>query len=261
MKGSLGLSGVMSLGLTVILLLLASGCSSSNDDTGRVLVFAATSLTDVLGEVEKTFEAREQIDVTVSYGASQTLAQQIVSGAPADMFFSAGSFPMRFLEDRDLVETPVSEIVTNKLVVVVGPSHEFSFESLRDLDTLRVTRISIADPNLAPAGRYALESLTRLGLWEKIKSKLVLGSNVRTAMAYLESGNADVVFVYATDAMANPHLRVLDVVPPRSHSQITYPLAIIKRSVNSQAATVFLDFVKGDEATEIFRKHGFVPEE
>ena len=112
--------------LAVVLLTVLTGCSPSGDERSSLLVFAAASMTDVLGDLEEAFEADGQVDLAFSYGGSQTLAQQIASGAPADMFISAGAFPMRFLADRELVDS-TTEIVTNQMVVAVRSSRRPSY--------------------------------------------------------------------------------------------------------------------------------------
>lgn len=245
----------------VVLLAALIGCSPSGDERSSLLVFAATSLTDVLGDLEEAFEAGGQVDLAFSYGGSQTLAHQIASGAPADVFISAGAFPMRFLADRELVDSATTDIVTNQMVVAVRSSDGPRIESLDELGTSSVERIALADPDLAPAGRYSRESLTRLGLWEAVKSKVVFGPDVRATLAYVESGNADVALVYVTDARAGPDIQVLDIVPPDSYTPITYPAAIVTRSGHTAAANEFLAFLVGNEAEEIFRRHGFVTAE
>ena len=221
-------------------------------------MFAAASLTDVLSELEEAFEAGGQVDLAFSYGGSQALAQQIASGAPADVFISAGAFPIRFLADRDMIDSAATDIVTNQMVVAVRSSDGPHIESMDELGTSSVERIALADPDFAPAGRYSQESLTRLGLWEAVKSKVVFAPDVRATLAYVESGNADVALVYVTDARAGPDIRVLDIVPPESYTPITYPAAIVTRSEHTEAANKFLTFLLGDEAEEIFRRHGFV---
>ena len=122
-----------------------------------------------------------------------------------------------------------------------------------------VGRVAIADPDLAPAGRYARESLTRLGLWDAIQERLVIGINVRATLAYVESGNVDAALVYQTDAAIAGDVQVLDIVPPESHSAIVYPAAVIKRSERKIEAREFLVFLRGQAAKSIFLRHGFLP--
>ena len=231
------------------------GCSSPADDS-EILVFAAASLVDALTEIEREFEAQSDTSVAFSFGGSQTLAQQIASGAPADLFIAAGEFPIEFLVERELLDQDVANLLANKLVVVIR-SGGVQIDSMEQLAT--VERIAIADPDLAPAGRYARESLTRLGLWDAIQKKLVIGVNARATLAYVESGNVDAALVYQTDAAIAGDVQALDIVPPESHSAIVYPAAIIKRSEHKVEAREFLEFMRSQLARSIFLKHGFRP--
>ena len=233
------------------------GCSGSGDDS-KILVFAASSLVDALTEIEREFEAQSDTSVAFSYGGSQTLAQQIASGAPADLFIAAGEFPIEFLAERELLDQDAVSLLANKLVVVVRSS-DVQIDSMEQLTEETVGRIAIADPDLAPAGRYARESLTRLGLWDAIQERLVIGINVRATLAYVESGNVDAALVYQTDAAIAGDVQVLDIVPPESHSAIVYPAAVIKRSERKIEAREFLEFLRGQTAKSIFLKHGFLP--
>ena len=236
------------------------GCSPPRDDPGELLVFAAASLADALGEIEDAFEARNQVQLALSYGGSQMLAQQIASGAPADMLISAGVFPVNFLAEKGLLEAAGTDLLVNKLVMAVRSTDKYQVTSMENLGVPPSQRLAVANPELAPAGRYARESLMHLGLWDKIQPKLVFGADVRATMAYLESGNADAALVYATDARAGRNVEILDIVPPDSYSRITYPVAIVKGG-RAVAAKDFLEFLRSAAALEIFRKHGFEPAE
>ena len=225
----------------------------------ELLVFAAASLADAMGEIEDAFEKRTATGVAVSYGASQALAQQIAGGAPADLFVSAGEFPFDFLAERGLLQPPAVHLLTTRLVVAVRSPSETELVSMEQLTTPQVGRIAIAAPDLAPAGRYARDSLMSLGLWDQLRTKLVFGPDVRATIAYVESGNADAAIVYATDATAAPTITSFDIVPPGSHSPIVYPASIVQRTKNASVAKDFLDFLRGPEARQIFREYGFEP--
>ena len=220
--------------------------------------FAATSLTDVLTEIAPEFEAGGDVRVSFSFGGSQTLAQQIARGAPADVFVPAGRFPMNFLANKDLITPVTIDLLSNKLVAVVR-SDGFQLESMEQLSSGAIKRVAVADPNLAPAGRYAQESLMSLGLWDDLVSKLIIGPDVRATMTYVEVGSADVAFVYKTDAATATGVRVLDIVPHGSHSEIVYPGAVVQRSEDNASATAFLSFLQSQTATAMFRKYGFEP--
>lgn len=237
-------------------LLAGTSCGSANSGNSEILIFAATSLTNALDEAIAAYEARNTVQVLVSYGGSQTLAQQIATGAPADIFISAGRFPVDFLEEREVGMLNKTDLLSNRLVLVTeknGPN----LNDLLDLTSDKVGRVAMAAPDLAPAGGYAKESLVNLGLWDELQSKMAFGADVRATMAYVESGNADVAFVYQTDAAIAGGLEVIDVVPIDSYSKIAYPAVLLSGGDNPAAATEFFDFLNGEEALRILVNHGF----
>ena len=233
------------------------GCSPGSEPE-RLLVFAATSLINAIEEIRPAFQEKEGIELAVSYGGSQMLAQQIVQGAPADLFISAGEGPVGLLAGRDLTDGGARSLASNDLVVVNRMAGT-PLESIEDLASGLVGRIAIADPDLAPAGAYARESLVNLGLWESLADKLVLSPNVRVALAYVEAGNADAALVYRTDAMASSGLRVLDIVPADTYSTVVYPAVLIRGSGGRERAELFLDHLQTPSVREVFARYGFLP--
>ncbi|MDA1348321.1 MAG: molybdate ABC transporter substrate-binding protein [Chloroflexi bacterium] len=243
------------LALGVFLSLGTVACGSGEEED--LLVFAAASLVNVMADIEREFEASSDGRVSVSFGGSQTLAQQIRRGAPADIFISAGPFQTSELAAEGLVEGEEVEVLYNRLVLLVRPGVEL--KSIQELANESIGRVGIADPALAPAGRYAQESLTTLGLWESIQDKLITAIDVRATMAYVESGNVDVSIVYKTDAAIAKDAIVLDLVPLDSYSRVVYPAVVINRPHRSTLAESFMDFLTGQTAADLFRRYGFEP--
>ncbi|MCX8213853.1 MAG: molybdate ABC transporter substrate-binding protein [SAR202 cluster bacterium] len=242
------------LGLALILL----ACSPSDSEPKEILVFAAASLGIAMEEIGAEFEAVSNARVTFSFGGSQTLAQQVAGGAPADIIVTAGELPMQFLIERNLVRSEPVDLLTNKLVVVVQKGADPP-KTLQALIGAAFPSIAIADPNLAPAGDYAREALKKLGLWTPIEKKLVFGPDVRSTLAYVESGNSDAALVYETDARASDRVEVLDIVPVESYSPIVYPAALIHNAPNESDARLFLEFLEDQKAKKIFLDLGFQP--
>ena len=242
------------LGLALILLT----CSPSDSEPKEILVFAAASLAVAMEEIGAEFEAVSNATVTFSFSGSQTLAQQVAGGAPADIIVAAGELPMQFLVERNLVRLEPVDLLTNKLVVVVQKGADRP-NSLQDLVGADFPSVAIADPNLAPAGNYAREALKELGLWTPIEKKLVFGPNVSATLAYVESGNADAALVYETDARASGSVEILDIVPSASYSPIIYPAALVHNAPNESDARLFLEFLKDQKASKIFLELGFHP--
>ena len=249
-------AGVLPAALVVLLTL---ACSS--DDPGDMLVFAAASLQDPLEEVKASFEQDTGIVVSISYGGSQSLAQQIVSGAPAALFVSAGASPVKFVEERTTLAREPVHIVGNRLVIAMSADEGALPDGIQGLMRSHVERIAIADPKLAPAGRYARESLEYHGLWGRLLPKMVFAADVRAALAYVESGNADAALVYATDAAASQSVNVAADVPKGSHSLIVYPAALMAGSGHGDSAWKLVEYLRGAEAREVFARHGFTAPE
>ena len=249
--------------LTVAAILTAAlmaACDAREEQgSGELLVFSAASLMDVMSDVEKLYEAGSGHRVSFSFGGSQALAQQIASGAPADVFIAAGEAPMAFLRERGLVGGS-AEVLSNSLVLAVRNGNPDGLKSLADLAGPTVSRLAIADPNLAPAGRYAREALQSLGIWRSLRDRLVFGADVRAALAFVESRNADAAIVYRTDVAGRSRgLVALDTVPPNSYGPVSYPAAVLLESARQDDASRFVELLLGDKAAGLFRAHGFEP--
>ena len=234
---------------------------SPDGERGDILVFAAASLYEPLEEARASFERDTGISVSVSYGGSQSLAQQIVSGAPAALFVSAGVSPVSFVEERIALDREPVHLLRNRLVLAALSSERTYPLSIAALANADVERIAIADPELAPAGRYARESLEDHGLWGKLLPKVVFAADARAALAYVESGNADAALVYATDAGSSESVGVVSAVPEDSHSPIVYPAAVIAGTGQEESAWRLVEYLLGSEARGVFAKYGFTAEE
>ena len=245
----------IAVGILAVLALAGLGCGNHSDRP--LLVFAATSLKDALTEVSEEYERREPVEIEISFGGSQELAQQIVVGAPADVFISAGAAPVAYLLERSLVNEDDSRPLLGNELVVVTKDEWPVVESLDFFFSNDVERIALADPRLAPAGAYAREALRAIEYFELLKHKMLYGKDVRAAMSYVSSGNADAAIVYRTDA-AGSSLKVVSTIPPMLHSPIVYPAVVLNGSDDREAATKFLDFLSGPEGQAVFRRFGFL---
>ena len=243
------------LALLLASLLLPIACG--NADERRVLVYAAASLRDILTGLEEEYETANNVHVAFNWGGSVALANQLKRHAPGDVFISAGSAPMDDLEEVGLLASGTRTILAaNSLVLVVSSESEIPRQSAEEV-ILGADRVGIADPALSPAGRYARESLQSMGLWREIQSRVVFGANVRTALAYVESGAVDAGVVYRTDALNNKAVRIVHELPPQSHSPILYPMATLKDARNPRGAFLFMGFLSEESTQPRLRHYGF----
>ncbi len=225
----------------------------------EILVCAAASLTDVLRDLGKNFQANSKHKILLTLGPSNFLARQIDEGAPADMFFSADLAQMDLLEKNGRLEPGTRKhLLSNQLVILVPADSKLAIASPEDLLKAEVKKIALADPAAVPVGVYTANFLAAEGLWEKIKSKVVPVLDVRATLAAVESGNVEAGFVYKTDAAISNKVRIVFQVPLEKGPKITYPVAIVKESKKKEAARDFLNYILSSAGKGAFRKYGFV---
>ena len=221
-------------------------------------VFAAASTTDAVEDVDREFaRLHPEVKVRESFAASSTLAQQIAAGAAADVFLSASTQWSEFLEKKNLVARQ-QDLLSNELVIVVPVDSQLDIKSPADLAADRVRRVALADAAAVPAGIYARQALTKLGLWKSIEPKATGAADVRQALAFVETAAAEAGIVYATDAAASRRVRVVAKIDPLLTEPIRYPLALTARGAKHPSAVAYFRFLAGEKAAAIFRKHGFV---
>ncbi|HSF73657.1 MAG TPA: molybdate ABC transporter substrate-binding protein [Microcoleus sp.] len=221
-------------------------------------VSAAISLSPALQELKTVYQQiNPNVTITYNFGASGALAQQIQQGAPVDVFFSAATRQMNDLQQSNLlINDTRRNWLTNRLVLIT-PKNGVALRDFKQLTDAKIKKIALGEPKSVPVGQYAQELLTKLGLWQQLQPKLVLGNNVRQVLTFVESGNVDAGIVYATDATASDKVTVRLTAAENLHSPIVYPLAVIRNSRNPAAAKAFVDFLGGDRAKIVFQKYGF----
>jgi len=250
----------------MILALACVGCSSQPTSAPAptpqaqpvtLTVAAAASLTDVAKELQTVYSTKHP-NLTIAYtlAASGTLQQQIEQGAPVDLFISAGKSQMDALEQKGLIVTATRKnVVGNELVLVAGKDSKLNaFDGLKDAT---VKKIAIGTPESVPAGQYAKDTLTTLGMWDQLQPKLIQAKDVRSVLNYVETGEVDAGLVYRTDAATSDKVKIVAAAPAGSSKPIIYPMAIIASSKHQQEAQQFEDFLTSAEATQLFAKYGF----
>jgi molybdate transport system substrate-binding protein len=225
-----------------------------------VTVFAASSLTDSLKAVATAYKTRTGTAVTLVFNASSILARQIEQGAPADIFFSADTDWMDYLQKRGRISDGTrTGLLGNQLVLIAAtdaapvPKIASHFALARMLGN---RKLAMADPATVPAGKYGKAALITLGVWDSVRDKVVPAENVRVALEYVARGEAAYGIVYATDARITPAVRLAGTFPQTAYPAIIYPVALTKDAL--PAAKDFLRFLSSSDARAIFEKAGFM---
>jgi molybdate transport system substrate-binding protein len=243
-------------GLTALALVLAPVAAQA----GSITVFAAASLTDALNDVGKAYQAKTGNMATFSFAASSVLAKQIEASRGADIFMSADTDWMEYLDSRGLIAHDTRKNLLGNHLVLIAPVSDNATITIAPhfdlLGALHGGRLSLADPDSVPAGKYARTALTTLGVWNSVVDHLVQAENVRVALAYVSRGEAPLGIVYTTDAMSDKGVSIVGTFPENTHQAIVYPAALTKDA--KPDAKAFLDFLSGSEARAIFEKDGFI---
>jgi molybdate transport system substrate-binding protein len=225
----------------------------------ELTVSAAISLKNALDEISHLYSAdHPAAKIHFNLGGSGTLQRQIEQGAPVDIFISASPKEMDSLQSQGLLLPGTRRDLVKNSVVLIVPEGNKAISGFQDLTKPAVKTVAIGEPQTVPAGKYAQEVLTHVGIYDQLKPKLVLAKDVRQVLTYIETGNADAGIVYATDAKISKKVTVVATAPENSHSPVVYPAAVIKNSTNPAASKAFLEFLAGEEARAVFGKYGFV---
>jgi molybdate transport system substrate-binding protein len=259
MTGTVSTSARVLLAFAVSVGLCVGQTRAATQAGGDVLVFAASSLQTALDDLAAPVRNATGVRMRMSYAASSALARQIESGAPAGLFISADLDWMNYLADRKLVraESRVN-LLGNRLVLIATKGHQPSLKIGPEFGlalALGRERLALADPAVVPAGKYAREALTKLGVWDDVANKIAAAENVRGALLLVARGEAPLGIVYRTDALVEPGVVVVDTFPESSHAPIIYPAALTMPG--SEAAAKVLEYLKTPAARAVFDRHGF----
>ncbi|MBK3913165.1 molybdate ABC transporter substrate-binding protein [Listeria ivanovii] len=245
--------------ITCGLLLLLTVCGSSQKETKitTIHISAAASLKDTIDEVKPLFEKEyPTIKLAFDFGGSGQIRERVESGAPIDGVLLASKKDTDTLLEQDLAEQ-AREFASNQLVLIEPKNaNEVANQNLKQLLN-HADKIAIGDPESVPAGAYAKQTLENLQLYDAEKAKLVLATDVRQVLSYVEAGNADAGFVYQTDALLSKKVQVSAKIDAKLHNPIAYYSAQVSNSEQKKAATTFLDFMNKQEAQKILGKYGF----
>lgn len=265
--------------LAVCMVLSCAGCGGSSNKgaseettevtteggNSKILVAAAASLQATFdNELIPLFEKENpEIAVEGTYASSGDLQHQIESGLDADVFFSAATSNMDTLAEEKLIdEDTVVDLLKNDVMLITPKDSKLGIKSFKDI--IKADTIAIGDPESVPAGKYAKEILTNLGVYNEVEKKASLGASVTEVLSWVAEGSADAGIVYATDAQTentNGDDKEVEVVATAEDSMmqtpVVYPVGVVSASTHKDEAKAFEDFLQTDEAKAILEKAGF----
>lgn len=228
----------------------------------EIRVLAAASLSNVLDRLCQAWAAKGEPKCVAVYAASSALARQIENGAPGDVFISADEPWMKHVVDKKAVKPETQRALATNLLVIIAPADSkvalTPGPNFAIAAALGEGRLSLADPESVPAGRYAKAALTHFAVWDQVASRIARAENVRDAMAFVARSAAPLGIVYSTDARVEPKVRIVAAFPEGSHPPVVYPMAVTANA-RSPRAQAFLDFLMTAESQKTLADAGFGP--
>ncbi len=223
-------------------------------------VLAAASLKNALDAIVTDWVRAGHAAPRISYAGSNALAKQLEQGAPADMFFSADLDWMNYAQRRNLIKTDTRvDLLGNRIVLIASAQGAVPVDIRPGFDLRKALdggRLAMGNVDAVPAGKYGKAALEKLGAWDGVRDKIAQADNVRAALLLVERGEAPLGIVYASDAVADPGIKVVGTFPEDSHPPIIYPVALTRDGTHPDAAT-FLAFLRGPDAKTAFEQQGF----
>jgi molybdate transport system substrate-binding protein len=248
------------LGAAFLLLGLALSSAPAEAQSKDLIVFAAASMKNALDEVNAAYQGKTGQKATTSYAASSALAKQIEAGAPADIFISADLDWMDYVAQKNLIKPQTRvDLLGNEIVLIAPKTSDAKVTIAPNFPLAKLLgdgRLAMADPAAVPAGKYGKAALEKLGVWASVENKIAPAENVRAGLLLVARGETPFGIVYATDAAAEPGVKIVGTFPEDTHPPIVYPVAIVAAST-SPGAQAYLDYLKSPDAKPAFEKQGF----
>ena len=221
----------------------------------KLLIFAASSMRDVMQVIALEYEKQCECQVSFSFAASSTLARQIYSGAPASIFISANEDWITWLSEKNVIHgDQAKSFAGNRLVIAVSKNYSVQKQGM---DILENQKFAMADPRSVPAGIYARQAFEKIGVWETIKPNSVYTENVRIALGLVARGDLKAGIVYKSDLRVEPRVKQYFELPENSHNPVQY--WIVGLDKENQAENGFMKFLMSGPAQEILGRYEFTP--
>jgi molybdate transport system substrate-binding protein len=237
-----------------------AGCtppaSSTADANAKAMLFAASSTTEACQRLATQLSETQKGEVKLNFASSSALANQILNGAPADLFLSAHEQWADSISDAGLAVERI-DLLGNRVVMVASKDSPIEVAAPEDLKSEKIVRIAIGEWNTVPAGIYAKQALENVGLWKDVEPKLAPQANVRQALSLVELQEAEVGLVYFTDAKISEKVRIVYVFDESTHDPIRYPLLLLKNGESNSIARAYYDLLRSPAARDVFEELGF----
>lgn len=246
------------IGLVLAILTKTIWHSTSHDD---ITIYAAASMTNAINDINQLYEHQYHTYVKTSFASSATLAKQIEQGAKVDIFISADTAWMGYLQQKNkLVDGTTKNLLGNDLVLIAPKNSNtpaITLDNTFDIRKILTGQLCTGNTTSVPVGKYAKQALTNLGWWNTIKPRLVETEDVRSALNFVNRGECQLGIVYTTDVAVVKNVKTIGVFPLATHTPIVYPIGMVKKSSQNAETQRYYEFLQSPSAKAIYAKYGF----
>jgi len=236
---------------------LFSPPTSSTSPPTEITVAAAADLQFAFAEIAALFEEETSYQVVLVFGSTGQLVQQIENGAPFDLIAAANMAYIDRLVDQKLVlPESVALYAQGRIVLAVNRASGVEATSLQDLRASNIRHVAIANPEHAPYGLAAKQALQSVGVWDQIQEKLVLAENVRQALQYIQTGDAEAGIISLS--VANVPEVSWTLIDGSLYDPLNQALAVLAASQHPELAAQFSAYINGERGRPVMRRYGFI---
>lgn len=219
-------------------------------------VAAAADLTKAFTDIENVFEKQNNCDVQITYGSTGTSLEQIKNGAPYDVFAAANISAIEELKQKEMIFPDTQELYAiGRIGTATKVGSSIKVKNLQDLTKPEIKKIAIANPEHAPYGLAAKQALESVGLWDKVKNKLVYGKNIQDTLTLITTGNAEAGIIALS--IYDKNEVTFTLIDNNLHKPLQQSIAVVKPTQREQLARKFIKFVNSKEGRQIMIKYGF----
>lgn len=232
------------------------------EEKSELTIAAASDLTKAFTEVGAEFEKANNCTVTFSFGSTGKLSEQIVNGAPFDVFAAANESVIDELNEKGFIISDTKQLYAmGRIGIATLIDSKIEVKTMEDLLKDDVKKIAIANPEHAPYGLAAKQALVTAGLWDQLEeTKMVYGNNISETLSFITTGNADAGFIALS--LNDETTLNFNLIDNDMHEPLRQAMAVIKATKEEALGRKFVEYVNSEEGKEIMSKYGFVtPEE
>lgn len=221
----------------------------------KIIVSAASSIQGALSAILELYQQQNNAEVLLNFGASGILAQQIATGAKVDLFISANSNWVEYIEKKGFLEKKPTYLISNKIVLAKFCKSKLKVESVTDLTKVSLNKIAVADFSYVPLGSYTKNYLSSLKILQQLKDSLLFATSAEHTAQYLKRGLVDVAFIYYSSAFLESDICIVEELSDDLIGKVDYKIAVIKKN---KETSFFSNFLHSNSAVKIFVQYGFL---